>query len=578
MKGAPRSKVFDDIYFSQDDGLAESQFVFLKGNNLPARWQTREIFTICETGFGTGLNFLMAWQAFENEPGQCKRLNFISFEQYPLSIDEIREALSPWGDVFGEKIDQYLQQYPLRIPGVHQMRVSEGIYLTLIFDDINEAIPKLSGAGVDAWFLDGFNPAKNPEMWTQNVFENMARLSRSDAQFATFTAAGFVKRGLQAAGFDVQKTQGFGRKRERLVGVLQIGTQDKEVNSIRSVAIIGAGLAGTSAAYWFKKQGVTPVIFEKGADVGMGASGNIRGMVNPRLSKLRTKESNYYMQAYAMAIREMRNISREHDIEFEPCGALHVMHNDDMRARYPSMVEQWGWHKDHAYLVDRDQASDIAGIEVEQGALYLPDAAGVNPYKLCKAYTADVEVRFNTTIDNITQNTQGQWNVGGQAFDAVILASAMGVHNIEQARNLCEKVDLYPVRGQISVVKPSDASEKIKTMMNYKGYMSPVINGVHVVGSTFKRHDMMLDVRDEDHKHVLQLTREAIPALNNCDLEIVSGRASHRVSTKHRFPLFQNVTHNMFVSTGHGSHGLVSSIQSSAIIHNQLCSGLKLYE
>ena len=217
-----RSKEFDDVYFSAEDGLAETHHVFLKGNDLPAAWQGVEgksdRFVIGETGFGTGLNFLAAWKLFEETADEGQSLEFISFEKYPLSVEEIADALEPWRGEFDGRLERMLALYPLRVPGSHRVQMSARVGLTLIIDDVNEGMAQLD-TREDAWFLDGFNPAKNPQMWSEEVFLQMARLSASGASFATFTAAGFVKRGLAAAGFDVEKTDGFGRKRHMLVGV-----------------------------------------------------------------------------------------------------------------------------------------------------------------------------------------------------------------------------------------------------------------------------------------------------------------------------------------------------------------------
>lgn len=215
MKGAPRSKVFDDVYFSASDGLAETRHVFLEGNCLPGAWKGRADFTIVETGFGTGLNFLAVARLLHAHPGPV--LHYISFEKYPLRAGKIGVAQATWRDEFPQEMDRLLQVYPLRLPGFHRIVFGEKIFMTLIFDDVNTAMPRLQ-AEVDCWFLDGFKPASNPEMWSETVFSEMARLSRKGASFATFTAAGFVRRGLQEAGFEVNKVKGFGTKRDMLTG------------------------------------------------------------------------------------------------------------------------------------------------------------------------------------------------------------------------------------------------------------------------------------------------------------------------------------------------------------------------
>ncbi len=220
----PRSKEFDDVYFSAEDGLAETRHVFLLGNNLPESWMEQDCFTICETGFGTGLNFLAALKMWNDCPKDRRpaRLRFISFEKFPLNRDFIEAHLSRWSEVSGE-LATLLSVYPDdMVGGKRDLLIGDDVELSLIFGDVNVEIPKLEGV-VDCWFLDGFKPSSNADMWSDTVFENMSRLSHVGTSFATFTSAGFVRRGLKSVGFDVQKIAGFGRKREMSVGVYQGG-------------------------------------------------------------------------------------------------------------------------------------------------------------------------------------------------------------------------------------------------------------------------------------------------------------------------------------------------------------------
>lgn len=217
MFGVPRSKQFDDVYFSEDNGLEETRYVFLKGNNLPENWMGKERFVIAETGFGTGLNFLAAWKLFKETARPEQKLNFISFEKFPLDGEEILASLQRWSEEFSGYLEPLVEMYPLLIPGFHKIVLDEQVSLILIFDDVNDAIPQVEGA-VDAWFLDGFKPSTNPDMWSDVVFEHMARLSRDGTTFATFTAAGGVRRGLGTHGFEVKKVPGFGSKRDMSIG------------------------------------------------------------------------------------------------------------------------------------------------------------------------------------------------------------------------------------------------------------------------------------------------------------------------------------------------------------------------
>ena len=223
----PYSKKFDDVYFSRDDGWAETDYVFLRGNDLPAAWRGKDTFTIFETGFGTGLNVFAACALFEKTANKTQRLTIVSFEKYPFAYDELYAGLTPFHGFILKYITAIKNEYPAFKSGfkaslrgeVHTIKITPQISLRLIIGDINDTFSSVKNTYADYWFLDGFKPASNPDMWSDIVFENMARLSRKGTTFSTFTAAGFVRRGLQGAGFDVQKIKGFGTKREMLTGV-----------------------------------------------------------------------------------------------------------------------------------------------------------------------------------------------------------------------------------------------------------------------------------------------------------------------------------------------------------------------
>jgi len=213
-----RSQEFDDVYFSAEDGLAETRHVFLDGNSLPKAWGGQDNFVVSETGFGTGLNFLAVWKLFDETKGDGQELHFISVEKYPLSKKKIDEAMEHWGE-----LDDYrarlVEVYPDEPKGLFEVDFGR-VRLTIYFDDVVDGLRQVDQS-VDAWFLDGFRPSSNPEMWSDTVFEQVGRLSQPGARFATFTSAGFVRRGLEGVGFEVSKVSGFGRKREMSIGVMR---------------------------------------------------------------------------------------------------------------------------------------------------------------------------------------------------------------------------------------------------------------------------------------------------------------------------------------------------------------------
>ncbi|MSP86866.1 MAG: hypothetical protein EXR38_00905 [Methylotenera sp.] len=228
--GQPYASAFQDVYFSTDNGLLETEHVFLQGNHLARRWQTLQTqrFTIAETGFGTGLNFLCAAKLWLATAPKEARLHFISVEKYPLSLAEISMALQLWPSLM-DLIEPFLAQYAHLLRGTSSMLFDHRVQLSLCIGDATTAYQSHAITPtkpvIDAWFLDGFSPAKNPTMWQAALFEKMALLSNSKTTFATFTSAGAVRRALTQVGFAVIKQAGFGKKREMLCGHF-IGSAD----------------------------------------------------------------------------------------------------------------------------------------------------------------------------------------------------------------------------------------------------------------------------------------------------------------------------------------------------------------
>lgn len=559
MSGSPRSEQFDDIYFAVEDGLEETKHVFLAGNGLPERWENCDDFTIAETGFGTGLNFLSVWECFERTAPPHQKLNFISFEKYPLSAAQIAEYLAHWNPQIGKYLARLVEVYPPRVTGWHKIRVTSQVTLLLIFDEVNRALPELDHP-VDAWFLDGHAPAKNPDMWSDLVFASMKRLSAPGATVATFTAAGIVKRGLAAAGFTVTKCRGFGRKRDMLTGVNAEGTQARARADIKSVAVIGGGLAGTAAAFVLKQSGLTVTIFEA-AQLAQGASGNPVGLFNPRFSAKRSVDSDFYGSAYALAVRTFKSLP---DIGYQACGSLHLVTDEDKRTKFLSLLENWGWHADHLVHLDQAQASEAAGVSLACDALYLPDAGVVSPRQLCEAYAKDVPLRIEA-VTALT-HTGSHWEINGTLFDAVVIANGAGCLEFSQTNEL----PVSTVRGQISFAPVTEVTKNLKMNLCYGGYCSPALDGTHTIGSTFQPWLADCTLRDEDHERIVSGLEAAVPELVG-QMKVAGGRAALRVAAKDRAPVGGQVhaaPAHLYISTAHGSHGLLSSL----IIAEQIAS------
>ena len=509
------------------------------------------------------LIFFAVWKLFEETSTPDQRLDYISVEKYPLTPDFIRDALKPWQSEIGDYVEEFLQHYPIRIHGFHRIKLNKQVTLTLQFDDVEKAFSDLD-TSVDCWFLDGFTPAKNPDMWKASLYDNMARLSHDKTSFATFTAAGDVKRGLQEVGFTVQKTDGFGRKRDMMVGCYTKANKAPALlkEPRKNIAIIGGGLAGTACAYTLRQYGFSPVLFESASSLAAGASGNSLGLYNPRFSKLRDDLSNFFAPAYAQFIRMAKQT--ENKIDYRPCGTLHLFNDHDKTERYKSMAHHWGWHDDHVKILSPEQSNETAGIRVNQEGLFLPDSGSVSPQKLCHYYAHDIDVRFN---HNISDEMIEEF-LNGEEFDAVILTGGAAMRNSRYLSWL--ETDI--IRGQVSHIKATEQSRHIKCNLSYGGYISPAYDGYHIVGSSFEKGTDCTALNQEEHDGNIDKLEQAIPLIDTKNITISDGWAGIRLSTRDRFPLIGSVPNqkNLYISMAFGSHGLIGSMAGAHLLADML--------
>ena len=352
----PVAPDFGDIYFSVEDGLAESRAVFLAGCGLPEAWQGQKQFVIGELGFGTGLNFLAAWQAWRETGPDSGWLHFVSVEKYPLRREMAARAFAAFPEL-AELAGQLRARWPQPLKGPQRLRFeADRVTLTIFHDDIAAALPQIE-ARVDAWFLDGFAPASNDAMWAENVWPELARLSRPGARAATFTVAGAVRRGLQGAGFRVEKKPGFGRKRERLEAVFEGAPPDPATTPFPrlaaqdgSVVIRGGGVAGASLAFALRKRGRDALILDPGG-LAAGASGAPSGLLTPRMENA----DRPHVRATLAAFEYARQLYADLGV-LVPEGALRLLGTDAERDRYAAIADVMGEGyecRDDGFWMDR---------------------------------------------------------------------------------------------------------------------------------------------------------------------------------------------------------------------------------
>ena len=611
QQGQPFSTEFNDIYFSREGGLEETEYVFMQQNGLPVRWQGTESFVIAETGFGTGLNFLTTVQHWLQQSDKKACLHYLSIEKFPLSKTDLEQALACWPEL--EYVStQLLENYPPAVKGFHHIPLLDHrVVLTLVFGDAEQVLPQLH-ARVDAWYLDGFAPDKNPGMWTPVVFNQIARLSKAGTTFSTFTAAGLVRRGLQEAGFDVEKVKGFGKKREMLRGGL---TQEVEAKSktpwftlpssrpkaanSKHAVVIGAGVAGIATAWSLAKRGWMVDIIERLDAVAQGGSGNPQGIVMPRISLGGSAEREFYDTAFFKTLRELFRLKEKYpELNWQQGGVLQLASSDRIRKQ----IQKLDSVPDLVQALSAEQASEIAGVEIEAQALYFPQAGWINPVQLChlllKEAGESISLHTNTDVSSI-HYADGAWQLldENQSIiihsDVVILANAGAACKFSQTAFL----PLEHARGQISLIPASAHSKQLHCAICHDGYILPETHGEHVIGASFIAGDDSTDLRSEEDVENVRQLQESLPGLFGNEIPVSTSRAALRATTADRLPLLGPVADEKFftdnyhdlhkgkpasrypnakyldglyVNTGHGARGLTSAFLSAEIIASQL--------
>ncbi len=522
--GAPRSRLFDDVYFSSTDGLAESRAVFLQGCGLPAAWRGRRRFVVGELGFGSGLNILALLDLWSRTRGPGARLNIFSVEAFPMDAADAARVLGAWPELAG-LAGRLVERWPRRARGFHRLDFPEvGACLDLAVMDVAEALDAWGGAA-DAWFLDGFSPAANPAMWSQEVLAALAARSAPGARAATFTVAGAVRRGLAEQGFAVAKRPGFGRKRERLEAVWP-GEPPPEPPAPPRVAIIGGGIAGAALARAFAAEGANPIVFEAEAP-GAGASGNPAGLVMPRLDAGGGSVAQLYAQAFARAADLFDAIPGA----VIACGALQLEVGPKDKHRFDRIASSDIFAVDALVRLSAAEAGEALGEACPVGALKLTDGRVVEPAVALQAWLTGQEVR-RVHVASLEQAADG-WRLLDAAGQLLMVADIVCLANGLAARDLAVGLPLSPVRGQVSTVATADRPGAVIG----GGYLIPTREGV-LFGATHDRDDTGAAARPEDHARNLDLLAQARPVLAEALRGApMGGRASVRAACPDFLPL-----------------------------------------
>ncbi|WP_445571507.1 bifunctional tRNA (5-methylaminomethyl-2-thiouridine)(34)-methyltransferase MnmD/FAD-dependent 5-carboxymethylaminomethyl-2-thiouridine(34) oxidoreductase MnmC [Pseudomonas sp. E102] len=612
-QGRPRSRVFNDVYFSDQSGLEETRYVFLQQNNLAERFAGLAEggrLVIGETGFGTGLNFLCAWQLFEQCAPAGARLHFVSVEKFPLSPEDLRRALALW-PALKVQADQLLGQYVAIHPGFQRLTLASGrVTLTLLIGDALEQLPQLDGR-IDAWFLDGFAPAKNPEMWSAELFAELARLAAPGATLSTFTSTGWVRRRLNAAGFKMKRTPGIGHKWEILRGVF-LGWPEQTPSPApikpwyarpaphtgeRRALVIGGGLAGCASAASLAARGWHVTLLERHAGLAEEASGNPQGVLYLKLSAHGTALSQMILSGFGYTRRVLEHLQRS--LDWDGCGVLQLAFDAKEAERQARLAEAFAASLLKA--LDRDEAEAHAGIGLPSGGLFYPEGGWVHPPALCRWQASNPAITLQPHHEVLElRRVDGQW----QAWDGercvasapvAILASAAEIKRFEPAAEL----PLKRIRGQITRLPQTTRSQRLATVVCAEGYVAPPRMGEHTLGASFDFHSDDLTPTAAEHagnlKMLEDISLDLVDRLNAKALDPaqLEGRAAFRCTSPDYLPIVGPLADHsafieaysvlakdarqvpdapcpwldgLYVNSGHGSRGLITAPLSGELI------------
>ncbi|MHA3064345.1 FAD-dependent 5-carboxymethylaminomethyl-2-thiouridine(34) oxidoreductase MnmC [Acinetobacter sp. ANC 4641] len=549
----PISKQFGDVYFSKDNGLLETRHVFLNGNDLTERLAQLDdyaYFCVGETGFGTGLNILALWQLWQQvRPDNHSHLHAISVEKFPLSKTDLIRALNAWEELC-PLAEQLIAQYPLPISGCHRLHFPEERFSLDLWlgdaEDVFPIIPKTQQ--VNAWFLDGFAPSCNPELWQQNVLDQIIRLSDVGTTFASFSVAGILKRGLKQHGIQISRPRGFMHKREMLKGIWAHEdhlTQQQARPAQKTIAVLGAGIAGLSTTWAFAQRGHKVHLFD-GNGALSGGSGNPLALLNPKLCPIQQSHEHLMLVSWQYALR--------HYAQFRAFRPLQVsqfdLKNNGELAKLPDQYPE----RLLSPQANAEFATTLQGI-------CLTHAGAVYPHQLRDEVLTHKNIHFHSqhitalSHDTPIQLLDQKHSVLLEA-DHVIVCCALS--NTQFFENYPV---LKPIRGQVSWVNNAAQSLAADQAYSYGGYCMQLNAQELILGASFHPQRDDVEVLEADHQHNLALLQQLSPeyAATLPEISTWQGRASVRAQSQDYFPLLgkPNAEREVYSFAGLGSKGFL---------------------
>lgn len=600
---------FDDVYASRAGAWGQAEAVFIGGCDLPMQWGQGSCVRLLETGFGLGVNFLATWATLEAcmEAAEAEgssagthhsaRLDYVSIEKHPFTRNDLRDALSlsiaavPAGQQaqLQRLATRLLAQWPPMIPGFHTLELDERVTLTLVFDDVERALPQVAGR-FDAIYLDGFAPDRNPAMWSAPVMAQVAALAAPGARLSSWCVAGAVRRALAEAGFHVEKRPGYGGKRDCLSAqwpvlatpeaagahVLSIanliGTSASKVVVPVAAVVIGAGIAGAGIARQLARRGVRVTVLER-EQPASGGSGNPVGVVRPEPGSAGNPITELTAAGVTWLMRWVDSCEGRDDqgwqVPHDWCGVLRIARDE---RKHEKMAQQAGT-ADREWLtsVTLEEAARLCGRRPAETGFHLPQAGWIVPPALVAAMLDHprIDVRNDAGVSDLCRQG-GIWQLvlaDGSRLQSplVVLATAfdqgLGATRLSTGR----------ARGQLSML-PAREGRELRKVVCRDGYISPAVNGWHVVGATVQHDDDDGAARCSDDEQNFERLQRLLPGFAGSAAELRSGRVGWRSTTPDRLPLVGKVDEGLYVSLGHGARGVTCAPLLGEFLAAMICN------
>ena len=506
-EGAPFDLQYQDVFRSRAGAWREAQTVFVDGCRVRDGWRNQPAFCVLELGFGLGVNFLATLAAWRADPQHCRSLHFVSIEAHPLSAEDLQRGLATLGDDLAHSADlpALLAGWPLALPGLHRLRFAAGaVTLTLAFGDAARMLPRLV-AGVDAFYLDGFAPSRNPAMWRPELMRALARLARPDARLATWSAAAAVRNSLAAAGFDVERRPGIGSKRHRIearwaprwpIRVRQPGGQHPAAGESapalpeHRVMVIGAGLAGSAVAAGFARRGFAVELLDAGNAADGGSS--TQPVMAEHLHLSADDNPTARLSRAALLLRIGLDHDRPGDAGRPPWGRLVMATTEQDAQAQAAMLARLAWPAAFVRPLDRQQASDVAGIALPRGGLWLPTCTARSPVTVIagclQAGGGAIRLQIGVRVEHLERDpASGQWLATDAAGRRLAAAPVVVLANAGDAPRLAglASLSIRQLRGQTTWLR-DPVLTGLRTVLGGDAYATPAGgDGRILVGASF---------------------------------------------------------------------------------------------